>query len=181
MPEHSLCAEDGIAFCSFGDASLNHSTAQGAINTVGWTSIQVMPLPLLLVCEDNGIGISTRTPTGWVEASLRNRPGLEYFQANGLDLYDTYAVTREAADYVRRHRKAAVVHLRLLRLYGHAGADVASSYLPKPEVEADEANDPLLHSVRQLRDAGALRPSAALDIYEQTAARLERIRREVVR
>ena len=181
MPEHSLCAEDGIAFCSFGDASLNHSTAQGAINTVGWTSIQVTPLPLLLVCEDNGIGISTRTPTGWVEASLRNRPGLEYFQANGLDLYDTYAVTREAADYVRRHRKAAVVHLRLLRLYGHAGADVASSYLPKPEVEADEANDPLLHSVRQLRDAGALRPSAALDIYEQTAARLERIRREVVR
>ena len=181
MPEHSLCAEDGIAFCSFGDASLNHSTAQGAINTVGWTSIQVTPLPLLLVCEDNGIGISTRTPSGWVEASLRNRPGLEYFQANGLDLYDTYAVTREAADYVRRHRKAAVVHLRLLRLYGHAGADIANSYLPKPEVEADEANDPLLHSVRQLRDAGALRPSAALDIYEQTAARLERIRREVVR
>lgn len=181
MPEHGRYAEDGIAFCSFGDASLNHSTAQGAINTVGWTSVQVTPLPLLLVCEDNGIGISTRTPTAWVEASLRNRPGLKYFSANGLDLYETYSVTREAADYVRRHRKAAVVHLRLLRLYGHAGADVATSYLSKPEVEADEANDPLLHSVRQLRDAGALSPSAALDIYEQTAARLERIRREVAR
>ena len=29
------------------------------------------PLPLLLVCEDNGLGISVRTPAGWVAAPLR--------------------------------------------------------------------------------------------------------------
>ena len=27
-----------------------------------------MPLPLLFCCEDNGIGISTRTPQGWIAA-----------------------------------------------------------------------------------------------------------------
>ena len=42
---------------SFGDASANHSTAQGAFNAAGWTSYQSLPLPLLFVCEDNGIGI----------------------------------------------------------------------------------------------------------------------------
>ena len=179
-PEHQLLPEDAIAVCSFGDASLNHSTAQGAINTAGWTSVQSTPLPLLFVCEDNGIGISTKTPTGWVEASLRHRPGLRYFRANGLDIYDTVKVTREAAAYVRSHRKPAILHINTIRLYGHAGADVATSYLPKAEVEAQEAQDPLLHSVRLLAEAGAQGPDDALALYDETEARLERLRCEIV-
>ncbi len=179
-PEHALCVPDDIAVCTFGDASLNHSTAQGAINTIGWASIQTSPLPLMLVCEDNGIGISTTTPRGWVASSLEDRPGLEYFSANGLDIYETVATAREVARYVREHRKAAVLHLRVIRLYGHAGADVVTSYLPRPQVEADEANDPLLHTVRLLRDAGALDPSDALAIYDETERRLERLRSEAV-
>ncbi len=179
-PEHALCTPDDIAVCTFGDASLNHSTAQGAINTIGWAGIQTSPLPLMLVCEDNGIGISTTTPAGWVASSLRDRPGLKYFSANGLDLYETVAAARAVAQYVREHRKAAVLHLRVVRLYGHAGADVVTSYLPRDQVEADEANDPLLHTVRQLHDAGALTPQEALSIYDETEQRLERLRREAV-
>lgn len=179
-PEHSLSPLDGIAVCSFGDASLNHSTAQGAINTAGWATHKGTPLPLLLICEDNGIGISTRTPKGWVEASLRARPGIEYRPANGLDLWDTVDVVRDAAYYVRRYRRPAIVHLRQVRLYGHAGADVATTYLSRDEVLDDEANDPLLHAVRQLRDAGALAPDEALKIYDETEERLERIRAEVI-
>ncbi|MEM7084196.1 MAG: thiamine pyrophosphate-dependent enzyme [Pseudomonadota bacterium] len=180
-PEHQLVTDDALALCSFGDASLNHSTAQGAINTAGWTAVQSTPLPLLFVCEDNGIGISTKTPHGWVEASVRHRPGLQYFSADGLDVYDTYRVAKQAADYVRTKRKPAFLHLRLIRLYGHAGADIATSYLPKAEVETDEANDPLLHSVRLLIDAGALTARDALKIYNDTYARLTRIRAEVIK
>ncbi|MCB2123180.1 MAG: MFS transporter, partial [Rhodobacteraceae bacterium] len=58
-PEHRELPDDAIVYCSFGDASANHSTAQGAFNTAQWTSYQSIPLPLLFVCEDNGIGIST--------------------------------------------------------------------------------------------------------------------------
>ena len=65
-PEHQQLADDSIVMCSFGDASANHSTAQGAFNTAGWTAVQSTPLPLLFVCEDNGIGISTKTPRGWI-------------------------------------------------------------------------------------------------------------------
>ena len=32
-------------------------------------------MPLLFVCEDNGIGISTKTPGGWIEATWARRPG----------------------------------------------------------------------------------------------------------
>ncbi|MEP4039357.1 thiamine pyrophosphate-dependent enzyme [Pseudophaeobacter sp.] len=179
-PEHQVMRDDSIVMCSFGDASANHSTAQGAINTAGWTSVQSTPLPLLFVCEDNGIGISTKTPQGWIETSMRARPGIKYFKADGLDIFAAHAVAQEAADYVRLRKKPAFLHLRTVRLYGHAGADVPTTYLPKSEVEADEANDPLLHSVRLLEQAGALSRDDALKIYSETCARVERIRAEVV-
>lgn len=179
-PEHQQLPDDAIVMCSFGDASANHSTAQGAINTAGWTSVQWVPLPLLFVCEDNGIGISTKTPKGWIQASMEHRPGIRYFQADGLDIYQTFAVAAEAAEYVRSQRKPVFLHLRTVRLYGHAGADVPTTYLSKAEVEADEANDPLLHTVRLLRDAGVLEPQKALEIYQQTCARVDRIAAEVV-
>ncbi|MDE4132265.1 thiamine pyrophosphate-dependent enzyme [Phaeobacter sp. QD34_3] len=179
-PEHQVLADDSIVMCSFGDASANHSTAQGAINTAGWTSVQSIPLPLLFVCEDNGIGISTKTPTGWIESSMAGRPGIKYFKTDGLDIFEAYATALEAAEYVRTRRKPAFLHLRTVRLYGHAGADVPTTYLSKSEVESDEANDPLLHSVRLLAEAGALQPQEALKIYNDTCARVERIRAEVV-
>ena len=179
-PEHRQLAEDAIVMCSFGDASANHSTAQGAFNTAQWTAYQSIPLPLLFVCEDNGIGISTRTPKGWIEATFTARPGLKYFKADGLDLYETFAVAQEAADWVRKRRKPAFLHLRTVRLYGHAGADLPTTYMARELVEAEEANDPLLHSVRLMAEAGAMDPDAALQIYLDTRERVARVAAEAV-
>ncbi|MDW3224831.1 MAG: thiamine pyrophosphate-dependent enzyme [Paracoccaceae bacterium] len=167
-PEHQCLARDGLAMVSFGDASANHSTAQGMINAAGWTSVQGVPLPLLMVCEDNGIGISTKTPRGWTKASMQHRPGIAYFEADGLDIFDAFAVASEAAEYVRTKRKPAFLHLTTIRLYGHAGADVVTSYLPRAEVEADEANDPLLHSARLLIEAKAATADVLLQVYQDT-------------
>ncbi len=180
-PEHRTLAPDGLVMCSFGDASANHSTAQGAFNTAGWTAYQSVPLPLLFVCEDNGIGISTPTPKGWIADNFRNRPGLTYFQANGLDIFETFQVAGKAADFVRHRRKPAVLHLRTVRLYGHAGADVPTTYMARELVEADEANDPLLHSVRLLDQAGACSRADALAIYVQTNTRVARVADEAIK
>ena len=179
-PEHASLPDDAIILCSFGDASANHSTAQGAFNTAQWTSYQSLPMPLLFVCEDNGIGISTKTPQGWIAATFSDRPGMEYFYADGLDMFATFAVAREAADYVRTRRKPAFLHLRTVRLYGHAGADVPTTYLPRSEVEADEAQDPLLHSVRLLDQSGIMSPEQALAVYLETADRVARLATDVV-
>ena len=179
-PEHAELPDDAIVMCSFGDASANHSTAQGAFNAAGWTAWQSIPLPLLFVCEDNGIGISTKTPKGWIEANFSSRPGLRYFKADGLDFYDAFKVAQEAADFVRRRKKPAVLHIRTIRLYGHAGADVPTTYLPREEVEAEEAQDPLLHMVRLMDQAGVMTPAQALEIYTETNSRVARVADEVV-
>ena len=88
---------DAIVLCSFGDASANHSTAQGAFNTAAWATYQGTPMPLIFLCEDNGIGISTRTPSGWIEASFQDRPALKYVHCSGLDMADAYRGATEAA------------------------------------------------------------------------------------
>ena len=179
-PEHAVLADDGLVFASFGDASANHSTAQGAFNTAQWTAYQGVPLPLLFCCEDNGIGISTKTPPGWIAASFGNRPGLDYFACDGLDIFDSFSTAQRAADVVRARRKPAFLHIRTIRLYGHAGADVPTTYLPRDEVEAEEAQDPLLHMVRQLDQAGALTPDQALQVYTETAAEVAHLAERAV-
>ena len=171
-PEHGHLPDDSIIMCSFGDASANHATAQSAINAACWAAYQSSPMPILFVCEDNGIGISVKTPRGWIEASFSQRPELRYIQGDGLDLYDAHRATLEAADYVRSTRRPAFLHLRTVRLFGHAGADIPTSYLSREEVEQQEANDPLLHSVRLLGEAGVLTSSEALAIYRETFAQV---------
>ena len=174
-PEHASLPDDALIFCSFGDASANHSTAQGAFNTAQWTAYQSHPLPILFCCEDNGIGISTKTPDGWIAASFSNRPGLRYFHANGLDIFETYRVAQQAAEFTRSRRKPAFLHLKTIRLYGHAGADMPTTYLPRAEVEAEEAQDPLLHAVRLLDQSGALTAEHALQIYLDTQIEVARL------
>jgi 2-oxoisovalerate dehydrogenase E1 component len=178
--QDSLLEKDGIVLCSFGDASVNHSTAQGAINTACWTSFQGVPMPIVFVCEDNGIGISTKTPGGWIEQTYSNRPGIKYFACDGLDLRQTYEVAREAEAYVRRTRKPAFVHVKCVRLFGHAGADVQESYMEKQEILDQEANDPLLHSARILVEDGVLTQDQILELYGDTESRVIRAAEEVI-
>lgn len=178
-PEHKQLPDDAIILCSFGDASLNHSTAQGAINTASWTAYRGLPVPIVFVCEDNGIGISTKTPDGWVRASIESKPAIRYFYCDGLDLADTFKTARAVADYVRNTRKPAFLHMRTVRLYGHAGADVQTAYMSKEQVEADEANDPLVHSAAALIRAGLSDAHGILEIYNgidaEVAAEAERV------
>jgi len=129
-PVRTAWPEDAIAVCSFGDASANHSTAQGAINAACYTAHGGLAVPLLLVCEDNGWGISVPTPSGWIEASLGGRQGLRYVQVDGTDPVGVYEATGELADYVRTAARPALLHLRCVRYLGHAGTDVYSASRP---------------------------------------------------
>lgn len=179
-PEHRCLPEDAIVMASFGDASANHSTAQGAFNTACWTSFQSVPMPILFVCEDNGIGISTPTPDGWINASFSARPGMKYFSCTGLDMIETHRVASLAADYVRKHRKPAFLHVATVRLYGHAGSDVEVTYRDVKAIEADERNDPLLRSVGLLVELGALTLDQAIEIYLETEERCTRMAAQAV-
>lgn len=163
---------DSIAVCSFGDASLNHATAQTAINAAARLHYMGLPCPVLFVCEDNGIGISVSTPEGWVEKSVGCRNNIAYFQADGLNIADGHRVVREAVSCCRAHRMPVFLHLKTVRLLGHAGTDAEYGYRSWEDIEASEAMDPLLATGRLLLESGAMTASALLDRYEAIRKRV---------
>lgn len=145
---------DALAVCSFGDASANHSVATGAVNTALHCAHQRLPLPLLFVCEDNGLGISVRTPAGWIENAYGNRPHLRYVSVDGTDPEAVLATTAELGDWVRTRRQPAFLRLRTVRFGGHAGTDVEGAYRTPAEVRADADRDPILATARRLVASG---------------------------
>jgi 2-oxoisovalerate dehydrogenase E1 component len=155
--------EDAVVVCSFGDASANHSTAAGAVNTALATAFRGLPVPILLVCEDNGFGISVPTPSGWIEAAYGDRAGLAYVSADGSDPALAWPAIVDAVDLVREQRQPVFLHLRTVRFGGHAGSDAEISYRKPREIEADYARDPLLATASCLRVAGA----SVADILER--------------
>ena len=160
--------DDSIAICSFGDASANHATAQTAFNAASWTAYQKLPAPVLFVCEDNGIGISVKTPTGWIGESFRNRPDLDYFFADGLDLANGYADVQRAVEHCRRTRRPTFLHLRTTRIMGHAGTDFEIEWRSIEELCAVEAGDPLLRSAQIALESGLMSKDEILALYEDT-------------
>jgi len=160
--------DDSIAICSFGDASSNHATAQTAFNTAGWTSYQKLPAPVLFVCEDNGIGISVKTPNGWIERNFSERRDLDYFYADGLDIANGYEQVARAVHHCRSTRRPTFLHLRTTRIMGHAGTDFEIEWRSVEELMAVEAGDPLLRSAAIGLESGLFTKESLLALYEDT-------------
>jgi 2-oxoisovalerate dehydrogenase E1 component len=160
--------DDSIVICSFGDASSNHATAQTAFNAAAWTAYQKLPAPVLYVCEDNGIGISVKTPDGWVARNFRDRADLDYFHADGLDLAAGYGHVQAAVEHCRRTRRPTFLHLRTMRIMGHAGTDFEIEWRNIEELCAVEAGDPLLRSAGIALESGLMSKDEILVLYEAT-------------
>ena len=158
--------DDSIAICSFGDASSNHATAQTAFNTAAWTAYQKLPAPVLFVCEDNGIGISVKTPADWISANFGRRRDLDYFYADGLDLAAGYEDVARAVYHCRTTRRPTFLHLRTTRIMGHAGTDFEIEWRSVEELVRVEAGDPLLRSAAIALEAGVYTKQQLLDRYE---------------
>lgn len=175
-----ILPEDAVVICTFGDASLNHASAQTALNCADWISYQNLPLPLVFICEDNGIGISVKTPADWVRNSCMNSASIKYFECDGLDIIDSFKVTQEVFNYTRTKRRPAFLRFKTVRLMGHAGSDIENVYRSRQEIEASESEDPLLKTVKTLIGNDILSREKILKMYEDLERRIDRIAREVI-
>jgi len=172
---------DSIVYCSFGDASMNHATAQAGLHSSGAAVLHKQPCPILFACEDNGIGISVRTPDDYVEQMMRQRPGIRYFACDSQDFPGVWNMAQQAIDYVRTQRKPAFLHTKTVRLMGHAGSDVETNYMLPEHIEANEARDPLLGFVDLMLSTGAIDREGIWALYEDTDRRLRRAAEEAAK
>ncbi len=167
--------DDAVVVCTFGDASLNHASSQAALNCAEWISYQNLPLPMVFICEDNGIGISVRSPQDWVKNSRGRSHTMKYFDGNGLDIIDSLNVLEHAFDYARSHKRPAFVRLKTVRLMGHAGSDIESVYRGMKEIEATESLDPIWKSAKTIIGNGLMSYEDVLKMYNDLETRIDRV------
>ena len=126
-----------------------------------------MPLPLLFVCEDNGLGISVRSPAGWVESALRARPQLRYERA--CPATTPRAVLETAADlvdWIRAERAARDPPPRASSATSATPAPTSRrAYRTPQEIRDDWDRDPLLATGDWLAAAGARSGAELADDY----------------
>ena len=149
-------SRDALAVCSFGDASANHSTAQGAHQR---GDLHVVRRPAACRCcscaRTTGGASACRRRPGWIEHSFAQRAGLRYPQADGSDLAETFDAASELAEWVRDAPPAGAAAPAHRALHGprrHRRRGRATDR--RPSIRADGARDPLLGTARLLVDAG---------------------------
>ena len=167
--------KNSIVICSFGDASVNHASALSGFNTARWVKSNGGNVPIIFICEDNGYGISVPTPKNWIRNTFSNQENLKYFDCDGLNLLDTINTAQKAQEYCRFKRSPVFLHMKTVRLMGHAGSDIESSYLSISQIEETEKNDPLLHSARIILDNKCLSADEILDLYEIARIKIHHI------
>lgn len=154
-----------VVLCSFGDASFNHSTAQGAFNATEWIFKFTQQLPIVWICEDNGIGISVPTPDDWI-GMQSHRSTLTYIACDGRNLADVYRAAKEAERIARKFRRPVFLHMKTVRLLGHAGSDIEYHYRSEAQIIEWEKDDPLLHTARAITEHDWLTEKEILKRYE---------------
>lgn len=167
--------------CSFGDGSLNHSTVQGAINSASWIVENNIPLPIVFVCEDNQIAISTPTKNSWVRNTCIDRVGIEYIDCDGLNIADTYLAAKQAREIAAHQRRPVFLHVKTVRLLGHAGSDIEFHYNNANEIISRENDDPLLHTARMLIESNYISALEITSIYKKTKALIEKISEKAIK
>jgi 2-oxoisovalerate dehydrogenase E1 component len=83
-----------------------------------------------------------------------------------LDVVEAHRSAHEAVAYCRRHRVPTFLHLRVVRLLGHAGTDFEPEYHTMEQIEVNEAKDPVLATARIIVESGVASGAELLERYE---------------
>jgi acetoin:2,6-dichlorophenolindophenol oxidoreductase subunit alpha len=151
----------GVAVAYFGDGAMNQGYVFECLNFC-----QVLKLPLVFVCENNGYG--EYTPFRSVTAGeIRGRAEVMNVPAETIDGMSVWTV-REAAGralaHVRGGNGPAFIEALTYRFVGHSRSD-PGAYRPEGELEEWSARDPIVLLRKQLEAEGV--ETARLDELEQ--------------
>ncbi len=135
-----LQRSDAIVACLFGDGAVNRGPFLEGLN---WAAL--FSLPVLFVCEDNGVAAFTRADgvTAGAGATARAQAiGVPATTVDGNDVIAVDAAAAAAVAAVRRGDGPRFLHLRTYRLMGHTSTDGAA-WRPADEVAAARGAEPI--------------------------------------
>jgi acetoin:2,6-dichlorophenolindophenol oxidoreductase subunit alpha len=151
----------GVAVAYFGDGAMNQGYVFECLNFA-----QVLKLPIVLVCENNGYG--EYTPYQSVTAGeIRARAevmGVTAETIDGMSVWTVREAARRAVAHARGGEGPAFVEALTYRFVGHSRSD-PGAYRPEGELDRWRERDPIVVLRAQLEAEGA--DTADLDAIEQ--------------
>jgi TPP-dependent pyruvate/acetoin dehydrogenase alpha subunit len=163
--------EPRVGMVYIGDGAMSTGAFHEGLNFAA-----VQKLPLVVICENNGYAYSTPMAKQTAVQFLVEKAagyGVAGEQADGNDVLAVYETTRKAVDRARSGGGVTLVELITYRRKGHAEHD-NQSYVPKEEIEAWEARDPIDRYVRQLTENGWASKAELAAIDERVTAEIDR-------
>jgi 2-oxoisovalerate dehydrogenase E1 component alpha subunit len=163
---------DGITIVTGGDAG----TAEGDFaSCLVWSARPGNELPVLIVVNNNGWGISTPACSQHGERHIIDRGrafGIPGEVVDGNDAIASWHAVKRAMAHVRRERRPYMLEAMVSRLYGHSSSSGAVRVKGEP--------DPIELFEHKLFEAGVLDPAAAEQAHEEAAAEVEAALEEVL-
>jgi acetoin:2,6-dichlorophenolindophenol oxidoreductase subunit alpha len=141
-----------IAVCFFGDGAINRGPFLEGLN---WAALY--HLPVLFVCEDNGVAAFTATNTVTAGPGVMARAeslGVTGMSVDGNDVLAVDAAAAELVAAVRAGKGPHILHARTFRWTGHTSTDAAAWRDPK-DVAAGKATCPIARLRALLVERGA--------------------------
>jgi len=145
-----LLRSDAIAVCFFGDGAANRGPFLEGLN---WAALY--KLPVLFICEDNGVAAFTATKTVTAGPGVAARAEALGVPATTVDGNDVIAVDETARRLVSEVRAGAprLLHAKTYRWTGHTSTDPAV-WRDQAEVAAWKARCPIANLEATLREQG---------------------------
>ncbi|HQR19118.1 MAG TPA: thiamine pyrophosphate-dependent dehydrogenase E1 component subunit alpha [Gemmatimonadales bacterium] len=159
-----------VAMVYVGDGAMSTGTFHEGINFAA-----VQRLPMVIVCENNGYAFSTPMHKQTAVTQLVDKAaayGIPGVRADGNDVLAVYGATKPAVERARAGGGCTLIELVTYRRKGHAEHD-NQSYVPKEELAAWEAKDPIDRCVREFTAAGWATPAELAAIDARVAALLD--------
>lgn len=128
-----------------GDGAMSTGTFHEGINFAA-----VQRLPLVIICENNGLSFSTPMRKQTAVKQLVDKAaayGIPGERADGNDVLAVYGVTKPAVERARQGGGCTLIELVTYRRKGHAEHD-NQSYQSRAEIAEWEAKDPIDRCVR---------------------------------
>lgn len=136
---------DAVALCWFGEGASSEGATHEAMNLAG-----IHRLPVVFVCENNGLAISVAQDLQMPVGSVAERAagyGMPGVSIDGTEAHAVYQAAREAVERARKGDGPTLVEARVPRITPHSSQD-DDAYRTAQERAAATAADPL----RRLRD-----------------------------
>ncbi len=161
---NKLNETDKIVIVFFGDGAID----EGAF----WESINlacVLRLPMLFVCEDNGLAVHTPTNLRHGYQSIIkivSQFDCHVFESESTDAEEIYQMTNQAMGKLKVTSKPAFLHMKYYRYLEHVGVyeDFKAGYRSKDEFLKWQKRDPVQLMRKKLLDSGV--PESEINYLE---------------